>query len=256
MYTLGPAPTSTLRTIPFTIPTSAWTESNGIYTATFASVYITESSKEMCTFDESLRNRAKRDINISKTSGGGSITLTTSALPTGAISGTIFTIDADDGKICMVIEDTVLPIANGGTGANTLAEAKENLGISAIEEQVEGLISKDWNLLLDQANAGQGASYKYPFTIPTDAKELLVMVIIKQSGNRVCIANGIIPVGVLSTEETLPYDLMLGGGIVPGYSGTYVDVYIYSNPTKININNGVWVGTEYSSTATLKVYAR
>lgn len=142
MYTLGPAPTSTLRTIPFTIPTSAWTESNGIYTATFSSVYITESSKEMCTFDESLRNRAKRDINISKTSGGGSITLTTSDLPTGAISGTIFTIDADDGKICMVIEDTVLPIANGGTGANTLAGAKENLGISAIAEQVEELDSK------------------------------------------------------------------------------------------------------------------
>lgn len=141
MYTLGPAPTSTLRTIPFTIPTSAWTESNGIYTATFASAYITETSKEMCTFDESLRNRAKRDINISKTSGGGSITLTTSALPTGAISGTIFTIDADDGKVCMVIEDTVLPIANGGTGANTLAEAKENLGISAIAEQVEELDS-------------------------------------------------------------------------------------------------------------------
>ena len=134
--------TSTLRDIPFSISVNDWVVSGSHYVATVSSTYVTATSREWVTFDSSFRLHAKSDISIDKTSGGGGITLTTSVIPSGSIQGTLYVIDANDGKVPIVIEGTVMPIENGGTGQNTLSGAQNALGISALSDRVDTLDSK------------------------------------------------------------------------------------------------------------------
>lgn len=127
---------TTLRDIPITVTVNDWELSNGVYTAEFDSEYITGSSKEITIFDSTYRTYARDDIIISKQTGGGGLVLTTGVIPTGTISGTIYAIDTDDGKVAVVMEETTVPIANGGTGQSTLAGAQDALGITEINNQM------------------------------------------------------------------------------------------------------------------------
>jgi len=131
----------TLREVPFAVAVSDWSGS-GTFTANFTTAYVTSTSKEIVMFDSSLRTYGTADINTAKKSGGGGITFTTSKKPTGTITGTIFVFAAQDGKVPYIIENTVTPIANGGTGQSSLAGAQSALGITALSNQIGTLNSK------------------------------------------------------------------------------------------------------------------
>ena len=152
---------STMREVPFNIPTSAWTLSDGVYTAEFTTVYVTASSKEIGTYTSSLRQYAKADIDMAKKSGGGGMVFTTTTAPTGTISGSLYIWDNDDGKVPIVVEGTVIPISNGGTGANDLSTAKSNLGITAVENQTSANTQAIASITGHGSNAN-GEYWKFP----------------------------------------------------------------------------------------------
>ena len=129
-------PTSTLRDVPFGIGTGDWTASDGSYVATVSSTYVTTTSREWVTFDNTFRSYAKGDISVDKVNSGGGITLTTSAVPSGTIQGVLYIIDTNDGKVPVLIEGTVTPIANGGTGQSTVSGAQNALGITDLSSRI------------------------------------------------------------------------------------------------------------------------
>ena len=133
---------STLRPVPFAVAVSDWSGSSS-FTANFLTQYVTNASIELVVFDSSLKDYAKAHINSAKKSGGGGITFTTSKKPTGTITGTILVWANNDGKIPVLIEGTVTPIANGGTGQSSLSGAKQALGITALSEQIGTVIAKN-----------------------------------------------------------------------------------------------------------------
>ena len=146
---------STLRDIPITFATSDWTLTNGHYVAEFTTAYITTTSKDFVIFDESYKNYAQSDIVAEKKSGGGGMVFTTDVQPTGIITGTIYTVDANDGKVPVLLEDTVTPIVNGGTGQNTIGGVKQAFGITALEEDVTELQSDVEEISGDLATLGK-----------------------------------------------------------------------------------------------------
>ena len=135
------AKSSTLRDVPFGVGTGDWTASGVNYVATVSSTYVTATSREWVTFDDTFRSYANGDISVDKVHGGGGITLTTSAVPSGTIQGVLYIIDTDDGKVPVLIEGTVTPIENGGTGQSTVSGAQNALGISALSDRVDSLNS-------------------------------------------------------------------------------------------------------------------
>lgn len=127
---------STMRDVPFAVAVADWTLSSGVYSAEFTSAYITASSKEIATYEANYRDYAKASISIDKKSGGGGMIFTTSVIPTGTITGHLYVWDNDDNKVPVLIEDTVVSIANGGTGQSSLAGVKSAFGIDALNEQI------------------------------------------------------------------------------------------------------------------------
>lgn len=133
----------TLRDVPFTIYVSDWElNEDDVYEALFETAYVTESSKDWIEFDESVDLNATAEVKAVKQQGGGGIVFKTSRLPEGNITGTILPFDNGDGKILYAVQDTVIPIANGGTGGSNLAMAQENLGIAALQDSITSLITK------------------------------------------------------------------------------------------------------------------
>ena len=61
---------------------------------------------------------------------------TSAKKPTGTVQGTAYVFDNDDRTLPVIIEGTVTPIANGGTGQSSLAGAQSALGITALSEQI------------------------------------------------------------------------------------------------------------------------
>ena len=157
----------TMREVPFTIETSAWSASGGNYVANFNTAYVTTSSKEIITYDVSYRS-ARADVIVAKKSGGGGLTFTTRQRPDGALSGTAYVWDNSDGKIPVIIEGTVVPIANGGTGQSSLAGAQQVLGITELNSNVATLNRKfTWITLSSEATTN---------TIPNTAVEAICYV--------------------------------------------------------------------------------
>lgn len=147
---------STLRDVPFAVAVSDWSAVTGGFSATFNTAYITASSKEILTYDGSLASYAKAHIIATKKSGGGGITFTTATKPTGTITGNAYVFDNDDNKLPVLIEDTVTPIANGGTGQSSLAGAQQALGITALNNQMSNLVKINKQPFSDVAIGSDG----------------------------------------------------------------------------------------------------
>lgn len=130
---------ATMRPVPFDVPVSAWSGSGSSWTATFLTDYITSTSHEILTFTSSIKAAKADDLDAAKKSGGGGLVFTSSVKPIDTISGTAYVWDADDGKVPIIIEGTVTPIENGGTNASNVTGAKNNLGITALENNVQTL---------------------------------------------------------------------------------------------------------------------
>lgn len=131
--------TNTMRKLQFSIAVSDWTESSGVYTAEWLNDYITASSFEIATYDHTLRDNGKGDIELEKKSGGGGLVFTTNALPTGTITGIVYVFDTQDGKLPVLLEDGTVEIEQGGTGATTAAGALANFGLDNAEHAQEAL---------------------------------------------------------------------------------------------------------------------
>ena len=131
---------ATLRPVAFAVATNEWTLSNGVYTAEFTTAYITSTSYEELYVDNSFYTYGKTQIKATKKSGGGGLILTTETIPTGTITGTLKIIDTDDGKVPVIIEDTTVPIANGGTGQSTVAGVRSAFSIPDV---VDNLTTND-----------------------------------------------------------------------------------------------------------------
>lgn len=147
---------STMRQVPFTIAVSDWSGSSPSFTANFLTEYVTNNSVELVVFDSSLGEYAQAHIDSVKKTGGGGITFTTAVKPTGPISGNILVWANNDGKLPVLIEGTVTPIANGGTGQSSLSGAKQALGITALSEQianVPSIVNLSTSLTIDHADS-------------------------------------------------------------------------------------------------------
>lgn len=127
---------STMRPVPFAIAVSDWEAVTGGFSATYNSAYITTTSQEILTYTKSIEN-ATAHIDAEKKSGGGGLVFTSAKKPTGTVQGTAYVFDNDDRTLPVIIEGTVTPIANGGTGQSSLAGAQSALGITALSKQIE-----------------------------------------------------------------------------------------------------------------------
>ena len=132
---------STMRPVPFAVAVSDWEAVTGGFSATYNSAYITATSQEILTYTKSIENAAAH-IDAEKKSGGGGLVFTTAKKPTGTVQGTAYVFDNDDHTLPVIIEGTVTPIANGGTGQSSLAGAQSALGITALSEHIANLNEK------------------------------------------------------------------------------------------------------------------
>lgn len=153
---------STMRPVPFAVAVSDWEAVTGGFSATYNSAYITATSQEILTYTKSIENAAAH-IDAEKKSGGGGLVFTTAKKPTGTVQGTAYVFDNDDRTLPVIIEGTVTPIANGGTGQSSLAGAQSALGITALSEQIgnlEGLILTGTTTVVESlTTAGTSVSY-------------------------------------------------------------------------------------------------
>lgn len=131
---------NSMRRVPFAIGKDDWTEVNSsTYTYEFITTYVTASSFDIGTFDNSVRSYAKGDISMEKKDGGGGMVFTTTKRPTGTVSGSIYIWDNNDNKVPVILEDTVIPIENGGTEATSVPGILSNLGLGSANDAQETL---------------------------------------------------------------------------------------------------------------------
>ena len=131
---------NSMRRVPFAIGKDDWTEvDSSTYTYEFVTAYVTTSSFDIGTFDNSVRSYAKGDISMEKKDGGGGMVFTTTKRPTGTVSGSIYIWDNNDNKVPVILEDTVVPIENGGTDATSVPGILSKLGLGSANDAQETL---------------------------------------------------------------------------------------------------------------------
>lgn len=133
----------TIRDVPFTVVVADWSLNNdGLYEAVFQSPFISTTSHDFVEFNESIEN-ATDGIKVGKAENSGTVVglkFTSRRVPAGAVSGTVTPLDNADGKVAVALQDTVMPIANGGTGANTLQGAQDALGITELRNSLPSVV--------------------------------------------------------------------------------------------------------------------
>lgn len=131
---------NSMRRVPFAIGKDDWTEvDSSTYTYEFVTTYVTTSSFDIVTFDHSVLSYAEGAPSFEKKNGGGGIAFTTKTRPTGTVSGSIFIWDNNDNKVPVILEDTVVPIENGGTNATSILGILSNLGLGSANDAQETL---------------------------------------------------------------------------------------------------------------------
>ena len=157
-----PPPPSTMRTVPFLLLTTDWlTVTNG-YSAEFLTEFITATSREIVIFDENLQN-ASTNLTINKNSTNNGLKFDTEELPVGSISGTIYITDRNDGRVAVILQDTVIPINRGGTGANSAALARGNLSVPSISD-INGQRKFFTNITVETVDWDTDTTYtQYPY---------------------------------------------------------------------------------------------
>lgn len=141
---------SAMTKIPFTIAISDWSSITGGYSAVISNGAFTGVSEEFITYTNSINTYLKGNLNAEKDSSDHSMTFITEALPIGTIAGTIYSVANYNGRVGVVMVDDKLPIANGGTNANTAAGALVNLGAIGTSEKgvANGVATLDSNGLI------------------------------------------------------------------------------------------------------------
>ena len=195
---------STQRYAAVAIAVSDWTLSGGVYSAEFTSAYITSSSHERIDWLKSYDDYAVTPVEGTKKSGGGGMIFTTTTIPTGTIMGVMTINDNDDGKVPVIIEDTTVSIANGGTGASNLAGAKANL---EIPEVVNNLTTNDGTKAL---SAAQGYALNGKVTTKYASDKIIA---IRRAGIVTLIINGISGNGSSVVFDTLASDYRPTNGL-------------------------------------------
>lgn len=141
---------SALVKIPFTIAISDWSAITGGYTASVSNSAFTSISEEFITYTNSINTYLKGNLNAEKDNTDHAMIFVTEALPIGTIAGTIYSVANYNGQIGVVMVNDKLPIANGGTNANTAAGALANLGAIGTSEKgvANGVATLDSNGLI------------------------------------------------------------------------------------------------------------
>lgn len=132
---------NSMRRVPFAIGKDDWTEvDSSTYTYEFVTAYITTSSFDIGTFDNSVLSYANGNIpSAEKKDGGGGMVFTTTKRPTGTVSGSIYIWDNNDNKVPVILEGTTVPIENGGTDATSVLGILSNLGLGSANDAQETL---------------------------------------------------------------------------------------------------------------------
>ena len=256
---------NSMRRVPFAIGKDDWTEvDSSTYTYEFVTAYVTTSSFDIGTFDNSVRSYAKGDISMEKKNGGGGMVFTTTKRPTGTVSGSIYIWDNNDNKVPVILEDTVVPIENGGTDATSVPGMLSNLGLGSANDAQETLEFGD-AVHEDVANnvtttsegyvldARQGKVLKdsvtnisessdHGFSNINELKAGLLTVVSGMQGGQTCMYNAY----VTSSSDTLAIQngVRYEGHITVQYKSTLEFTWIASNRnghiTVFAYNNGTW----------------
>ena len=104
--------------LPFSISTSDWTSSNGVYTKTISNSLITAASGIQTIYDSTVRTALTGDVYTTKATG--SVTFTTTSAPVGTFTGFIRVFDSVSG---------VIPVGRGGTGGTTTKTSRAALNV-------------------------------------------------------------------------------------------------------------------------------
>ena len=243
---------STMRPVPFAIAVSDWEAVTGGFSATYNSAYITTTSQEILTYTKSIEN-ATAHIDAEKKSGGGGLVFTSAKKPTGTVQGTAYVFDNDDRTLPVIIEGTVTPIANGGTGQSSLAGAQSALGITALSEQIGTLNGKITSIggtdVLLSATSGTGQK-----SLASSIQNYRFVCLKVETNNGV--VHRMVPVSIISSSENIRIMSFAarGDGQVTQanyYSdlGTYVDAKFDSNTT-VTITRG-YVNSNFQPVLTI-----